>query len=47
MEATRSICLELGNNMNRILDVYLEGAFGLFEPRVTLLDLHEYLEKYS
>jgi FAD/FMN-containing dehydrogenase len=47
MEAPRNICLELGKNMNRILDVNIQGAFALVEPRVTFLDLHEYLEKYS
>jgi hypothetical protein len=42
-----SVCLELGKNMNRILDVNVEGAFALVEPGVSYFDLHEYLEKHN
>jgi FAD/FMN-containing dehydrogenase len=40
-----SVALDLGKNMNKILDVNVEGAFALVEPRVTFFDLHEYLVK--
>ncbi|PSS27642.1 hypothetical protein M430DRAFT_91627 [Amorphotheca resinae ATCC 22711] len=42
-----SICLELGKNMNRILEVNTEDAYALVEPGVTYFDLHEYLEKHN
>jgi FAD/FMN-containing dehydrogenase len=40
-----SVALDLGKNMNRILEVNVEGAFALVEPGVTFFDLHEYLVK--
>ena len=40
-----SVALDLGKNMNKILEVNVEGAFALVEPGVTFFDLHEYLVK--
>ena len=40
-----SVALDLGRNMNKILEVNVEGAFALVEPGVTFFDLHEYLVK--
>lgn len=38
-----SIGLDMGRNMNKILDVNVDGAYALVEPGVTFFDLHEYL----
>jgi FAD/FMN-containing dehydrogenase len=40
-----SVALDLGKNMNKILEVNVEAAFALVEPGVTFFDLHEYLVK--
>ncbi|KIV84505.1 hypothetical protein PV11_00280 [Exophiala sideris] len=40
-----SIGLDMGRNMNKILDVNVDGAYALVEPGVTFVDLHEYLVK--
>ncbi|OCL14615.1 vanillyl alcohol oxidase, partial [Glonium stellatum] len=42
-----SVALNLGKNMNKILEVNTEGAFALVEPGVTFMDLHDYLEKHN
>lgn len=38
-----SIVLNMGKNMNRILEVNVEGAYALVEPGVSFQDLHQYL----
>lgn len=38
-----SIGLDMGRNMNKILDVNVDGAYALVEPGVTFFDLHDYL----
>lgn len=40
-----SVGLDMGRNMNKILDVNVDGAYALVEPGVTFVDLHEYLVK--
>ncbi len=35
--------VNLGRNMNRVLEVNAEGAYALLEPGVTFSDLHNYL----
>lgn len=40
-----SVGLNLGKNMNRVLNVDTEDAWALVEPGVTFLGLHEYLEE--
>ncbi|KAK7216360.1 hypothetical protein V2G26_004363 [Clonostachys chloroleuca] len=40
-----SIGLNLGKNMNRVLEVNTDGAYALVEPGVTYYDMHQYLEK--
>ena len=40
-----SIGLDMGRNMNKVLNVDVEGAFALIEPGVTYFDLHDYLVK--
>ncbi|KAF1978120.1 putative D-lactate dehydrogenase [Bimuria novae-zelandiae CBS 107.79] len=42
-----SICLDIGKNMNRILEVNVEGAYAVVEPGVTYFDMHEYLEQHD
>jgi FAD/FMN-containing dehydrogenase len=42
-----SVAMDLGAQMNKILEVDVDGAFALVEPGVTFLDLHEYLEKHN
>jgi FAD/FMN-containing dehydrogenase len=38
-----SIVLDMGKNMNKVLEVNVEGAYALVEPGVTYMGLHEYL----
>lgn len=38
-----SIGLDMGRNMNKILEVNVDGAYALVEPGVTFFDLHDYL----
>lgn len=38
-----SLGMDLGRNMNKILEVNVEGAYALVEPGVTFFDLHNYL----
>ena len=38
-----SVGLDMGRNMNKILDVNVDGAYALVEPGVTFFDLHDYL----
>ncbi|CAN9271590.1 unnamed protein product [Alternaria alternata] len=38
-----SIVVNMGKNMNKILEVNVEGAYALVEPGVTFHDLHTYL----
>lgn len=38
-----SIAIDLGKNLNKIIEVNVEGAYALVEPGVTYFDLHEYL----
>ncbi|KAL3417591.1 vanillyl-alcohol oxidase [Phlyctema vagabunda] len=40
-----SVAIDLGKNMNKILEVNTEDAYALVEPGVTFFDLHEYLVK--
>ncbi|KAK7431290.1 hypothetical protein QQZ08_002061 [Neonectria magnoliae] len=40
-----SLVLNLGKNMNKIIEVNVEGAYCLVEPGVTFADMHEYLVK--
>jgi hypothetical protein len=40
-----SIGLDMGRNMNKILDVNVDGAYAVVEPGVTFFDLHDYLVK--
>ncbi|CAK7212865.1 hypothetical protein SEUCBS140593_001652 [Sporothrix eucalyptigena] len=40
-----SLVLNMGQNMNKILEVNVEGAYCLVEPGVTFMDMHEYLVK--
>lgn len=40
-----SIALDLGTQMNKVLDVNIDGAFALVEPGVTFMQLHDYLEE--
>lgn len=40
-----SIGLDMGRNMNKILNVDVDGAYALVEPGVTFMDLHDYLVK--
>ncbi|KIX00414.1 uncharacterized protein Z518_10553 [Rhinocladiella mackenziei CBS 650.93] len=40
-----SIGLDMGRNMNKVLNVDVDGAYALVEPGVTFTDLHEYLVK--
>lgn len=40
-----SIGLDMGRNMNKILNVDIDGAYALVEPGVTYFDLHDYLVK--
>ncbi|KAK4541277.1 hypothetical protein LTR36_008193 [Oleoguttula mirabilis] len=42
---TGSVGLDLGRNMNKILEVNTEGAYAFVEPGVTFIDLHDYLVK--
>nr|1W1L_A Chain A, VANILLYL-ALCOHOL OXIDASE [Penicillium simplicissimum]1W1L_B Chain B, VANILLYL-ALCOHOL OXIDASE [Penicillium simplicissimum] len=39
-----SVVLDMGKNMNRVLEVNVEGAYCVVEPGVTYHDLHNYLE---
>ena len=38
-----SVVVNLGRNMNRVLEVNVEGAYALLEPGVTFSDLYNYL----
>ncbi|CAK7221900.1 hypothetical protein SBRCBS47491_004687 [Sporothrix bragantina] len=38
-----SLVLNMGQNMNKILEVNVEGAYCLVEPGVTFMDMHNYL----
>lgn len=38
-----SVGLDLGRNMNRIIEVNVQGAYALVEPGVNYFDLHNYL----
>lgn len=38
-----SIGLDMGRNMNKVLEVNEDGAYAVLEPGVTFLDLHNYL----
>lgn len=40
-----SVGLNLGKNMDKVLNVDTEDAWALVEPGVTFFDLHEYLEE--
>ncbi|OAG38904.1 hypothetical protein AYO21_06935 [Fonsecaea monophora] len=40
-----SIGLDMGKNMNRVIEVNVDGAYALVEPGVTFQDLHDYLVK--
>ncbi|KAJ9602702.1 hypothetical protein H2200_012896 [Cladophialophora chaetospira] len=40
-----SLGMDMGRNMNKILNVDVEGAYALVEPGVTFFDLHDYLVK--
>ena len=40
-----SLGLDMGRNMNKILNVDVNGAYALVEPGVTFFDLHDYLVK--
>lgn len=42
-----SVSLDLGKNMNRVLQVSEEGAYALLEPGVTFFDLHKYLLNHN
>jgi FAD/FMN-containing dehydrogenase len=42
-----SLAMDLGKNLNRVLEVNKDDAFALVEPGVTYFDLHEYLEKHN
>jgi FAD/FMN-containing dehydrogenase len=35
--------MDMGRNMNKILNVDVDGAYALVEPGVTYFDLHDYL----
>lgn len=43
----RSICLNMGKHMNRVLEVNTKDAYALLEPGVTYQDLHDYLVKHN
>ena len=38
-----SLGIDMGRNMNKILNVDVDGAYALVEPGVTYFDLHDYL----
>lgn len=38
-----SVGLDMGRNINKILNVDVDGAYALVEPGVTYSDLHQYL----
>lgn len=38
-----SVGLNMGKNMNRVLEVDVDGAYALVEPGVTYADMHRYL----
>ncbi|EXJ91673.1 vanillyl-alcohol oxidase [Capronia epimyces CBS 606.96] len=38
-----SVGLDMGKNMNQVLEVDVDGAYALVEPGVTFSDLHDYL----
>lgn len=40
-----SIGLDMGKNMNRVLEVNTEGAYALLEPGVTFFSLYDYLKE--
>lgn len=40
-----SIGLDMGKNLNKVLEVNTDGAYALVEPGVSFFDLHDYLEK--
>ncbi|KAF7557117.1 hypothetical protein G7Z17_g922 [Cylindrodendrum hubeiense] len=40
-----SLVVNMGKNMNKILEVNVEGAYCLVEPGVTFADMHDYLVK--
>ncbi|KAK5091274.1 hypothetical protein LTR05_001456 [Lithohypha guttulata] len=40
-----SIGIDMGRNMNKVLEVNVDGAYALVEPGVTFFDLHDYLVK--
>ncbi|KAJ4415976.1 hypothetical protein N0V85_002478, partial [Neurospora sp. IMI 360204] len=40
-----SVGIELGKNMNKVLEVSVEGAYALVEPGVTYFSLYDYLVK--
>ena len=42
-----SVVVNLGRNMNRVLEVNAEGAYALLEPGVTFSDLHNYLVQHG
>jgi FAD/FMN-containing dehydrogenase len=42
-----SVAIDLGRNMNKILEVNTEDAYALVEPGVTFFDLHEYLVEHN
>jgi hypothetical protein len=35
----------MGKNMNKVLEVNVDGAYCILEPGVTFIDLHNYLVK--
>lgn len=42
-----SIVINMGKNMNKVLEVNVEGAYCLVEPGVTFVDLHNYLVEHN
>jgi FAD/FMN-containing dehydrogenase len=42
---TGSIGIDMGKNMNKVIEVNTDSAYALVEPGVSFFDLHEYLEK--
>ncbi|KAF2181344.1 vanillyl alcohol oxidase [Zopfia rhizophila CBS 207.26] len=42
-----SVVLNMGKNMNKILEVNVDGAYCVVEPGVSFMDMHEYLVEYN
>lgn len=42
-----SVAIDLGKNMNQVLEVNTDDAYALVEPGVTFFSLHDYLVEHG